>query len=288
MSTKRIRLDIAYDGAPFHGWARQSGLRTVQGQLEAALSTILRSPTQLTVAGRTDAGVHARGQVAHFDVPVSIWQSLGDEDDRICQSLVRRVNSVMGMALAKDEVLPASKQLPAVVLRAQVVTPEFDARFSALSRHYIYRICDDVTRRDPLRTDVYWHDRPLDVAAMNRAASALLGEHDFIGFCRPREGASTVRNLQVFRFDRQETSVIEATVQADAFCHSMVRSLIGACLKVGEGRQKEDWPAQILAKASRQDAAPIAPAHGLTLEAVTYPQPSEWATQAQAARTFRE
>lgn len=267
--TIRLRLDLRYDGRDFAGWARQPGLRTVQGELEAALSTILRleAPARVTAAGRTDAGVHARGQVAHVDVARERWGGGGTP-------LLRRLAGV----------------LPADVRVARIVEapPGFDARFSALSRRYAYRISDEVGGVDPLRRhDVLWHPRPLDLAAMNSAAVGLCGEHDFGAFCRRRQGATTIRRLLRLDWRRAEGRLAVATVAADAFCHSMVRALVGALVSVGEGRRSADWPAQVLAAGVRDPAVPVLAAHGLTLEQVRYPPVRELAARAEATRRLR-
>ena len=303
----RIRLDIAYCGTDFHGWAVQPGQRTVQGELELALAAVLREPVVLTVAGRTDAGVHALGQVAHFDVSEPAWAALPGRSDRDpAVALVRAVNAVLARQYSQSNEQALVPALPVqkgglrkasprgfsdvVVRRAAVVPESFDARFSALWRRYSYRIADCVTAWDPLRKDVLWMDRELDIAAMNRAAGALLGEHDFLSFCKPREGASTVRTLLECGFVRTdpESSLIVATVRADAFCHSQVRALMGALFEVGRGRKPESWPAELLANPSRTGVtAPIAPGHPLTLEEVGYPPAAEYGEQAQRARVFR-
>lgn len=253
----RVRLDLAYDGGGFSGWAVQPGRRTVQGVLEEGLARILREPVTLTVAGRTDAGVHASGQVAHFD---------GAVPD------VRRVNAV----------LPAD-----VVVRSAVVVPgEFDARFSALWRRYVYRVTDGVG--DPLRRhDTLAWARALDVDLLNAASERLLGEHDFAAFCKRREGATTIRALQELSWE-QSGDVLTATVVADAFCHSMVRSLVGALLAVGEGRRSVDWPASLLDGTERSSAVTVAPAHGLTLAEVGYPDDAGLAARAETTRRRRE
>jgi tRNA pseudouridine38-40 synthase len=258
----RLRLDLAYDGTDFAGWARQPGLLTVQGIVEGALETVLRVETAaLTVAGRTDAGVHARGQVAHLDVA-----ELPDD----VPALARRCNGV----------LPADVRIRSVI----VAPPGFDARFSALSRRYAYRITDGFL--DPLRRhDTVAVPRELDVEAMHAAAQRLLGEHDFAAFCKHREGASTVRRL--LRLDVHRAEVITAAVEADAFCHSMVRSLVGALIAVGEGKRDVDWPAGVLAGKQRDSAVTVAPAHGLTLEEVRYPPDAELAQRAEQTRRFR-
>jgi tRNA pseudouridine38-40 synthase len=275
----RVRLDLSYDGTGFAGWATQPGLRTVQGTLEAALGTVLRHPDpRLTVAGRTDAGVHARGQVAHLDLPRDVWEAVrGRMTAAPGDALVRRLAGV----------LPPD----VVVHRASEAPPGFDARFSPLWRRYAYRIADDMTLVDPLRrAHVVRHRVPLDADAMARAAGPLVGLHDFLAYCRPREGATTVRDLQVLDVvrptDGPDAGLVVLTVQADAFCHTMVRSLVGALTTVGEGRRPESWPAELLA--GRVRASAVAPAHGLTLEEVAFPPDAELAARAEATRARRE
>ncbi|MGH3929880.1 MAG: tRNA pseudouridine(38-40) synthase TruA [Pseudonocardiaceae bacterium] len=261
----RYRLDIIYDGAAFSGWARQPTRRTVQGVLEHALSTLLRIPVALTVAGRTDAGVHASGQVAHLDVPAG--SMLPDE-------LARRL----------ARLLPADVRVPTV----REVPGSFDARFSALRRHYRYRVCDAPWGVDPLRRhDTYAHHHGLDVAAMNAASVPLLGEHDFAAFCRRREGATTVRALQRLEWTRDEPHLLIAHVTADAFCHSMVRSLVGALLAVGEGRHSPDWLLGLLRETARASGVMVAPAHGLVLVGVDYPDDDQLAARVAQTRALR-
>lgn len=285
-SHQRFRLDLAYDGSGFHGWAAQPGLRTVQGVLEEALGRVTRVPVPVTVAGRTDTGVHARGQVCHLDLPPAVLAALPGRSDRDpAAALLSRLAGV----------LPAD----VVVRAATPVSGDFDARFSALGRRYRYRISDGPDAHDPLRRDVLRHRRELDVEAMARASAVLLGEHDFLSFCRPREGATTIRSLELLDWRRPEegradAGLVVATVVADAFCHHMVRSLVGTLLPVGEGRAPEDWPAAVLAARTRQaarrgtaGAAPLAPPHGLTLEHVAYPDPEGYAAQAGRSRTTR-
>ena len=272
----RVRLDIAYEGTNFSGWARQPGLRTVQGTLEDALAGIFGDDAaHLTVAGRTDAGVHARGQVAHLDVPEECWQALPGRSSYAPDiALVRRLAGI----------LPSD----VLVRLAQPAPSGFDARFSALYRFYTYRIADAVFWRDPLTSSfVLWHPRLLDEVAMSRATGPLRGEHDFLPFCRPRPGASTVRLLQRLDIRRGQNGVIEIDVQADAFCHHMVRMLVGALIAVGEGRRDEKWPGQVLAAGLRDSAVPVVPARGLVLERVAYPADDQVAAQAAAARTVR-
>ena len=265
----RVRIDLRYDGAGFHGWAAQPGVRTVQEILEHALRLVLRlaEPPALVVAGRTDAGVHARGQVAHCDVPAACWSAAADR-------AVVRLNRL----------LP-----PDLRVRALTEAPAgFDARFSALWRRYSYRVCDDPAFADPVRRgDTLWHPRPLDLAAMNAAARACLGEHDFAAFCRRRPGASTIREL--FRLDWQRVGqgVAIGTVVADAFCHNMVRALTGALLAVGDGRRPPEWLAEVLAARVRHPAVTVAPPHPLCLEEVGYPEPGQYAARAARTRLVR-
>jgi tRNA pseudouridine38-40 synthase len=234
----------------------------VQGELEAALSTVLRTPAvPLIVAGRTDAGVHATGQVAHGDLAA------------VPDGLLRRLAGV----------LPLDVRVRA--LRA--VPNDFDARFSALWRRYEYRICDDPAGVNPLRRQqVLAWPRPVDVSAMTAAAQQLTGLHDFVAFCRRREGATTVRDLQRLEVRRDEDEIV-CTVVADAFCHSMVRSLVGALLAVGEGRRPVGWPASLLGVDRRADDVSVAAARGLTLVEVGYPPDDQLATRAAQTRTRR-
>ncbi|MEV7233285.1 tRNA pseudouridine(38-40) synthase TruA [Streptomyces sp. NPDC051020] len=266
----RVRLDLAYDGKDFSGWAKQTARRTVQGEIEDALRTVTRSERtyDLTVAGRTDAGVHARGQVAHVDLPDEVWAEHG-------ALLLRRM---------------AGRMAPDVrIWRVAEAPAGFNARFSALWRRYAYRISDRPGGADPLtRGHVLWHDRPLDVDAMNAAAARMVGEHDFAAYCRKREGATTIRTLQKLSWVRDEASgVITGTVQADAFCHNMVRALVGAMLFVGDGRRPDPWPAQVLAVGVRDPGVHVVRPHGLTLEEVAYPADELLAARNKAARNMR-
>jgi len=272
----RLRLDLAYDGTDFHGWATQPGLRTVQGLLEAALAQVLRvEAAPVTCAGRTDTGVHARGQVVHVDVaPDVLAASAGRSADPPTEALLRRLNGV----------LPAD-----VRVRGLREVPEaFDARFSAVWRRYAYRIADHPALADPLvRRAVLARPRRLDLDAMNAAASGLIGEHDFAAFCKRREGATTVRTLLDLSWGRDAEGLAVASVRADAFCHHMVRSLVGALVAVGEGRRPPSWAAEVLAAGERDAAVTVVPAHGLTLEEVGYPDDAGLAAQATAARRVR-
>ncbi len=272
----RLRLDLAYDGGAFHGWAAQPGLRTVQGDLEAALAMVLRvESVAVTCAGRTDTGVHARGQVVHLDVdePVLV-AAAGRSTDPPAGALARRLNGVLG---------------PDVRVRGARPAPEaFDARFGALWRRYAYRLADRPEGVDPLtRNHVAGWGRLLDESAMNLASEGLLGEHDFAAYCKQREGATTVRRLLDLRWERAADGVLEGTVRADAFCHSMVRSLVGALVAVGEGRRLPAWPAEVLARRVRDPRVLVMPPHGLTLEEVAYPVDAALADRAASTRRVR-
>ncbi|CAL9459599.1 tRNA pseudouridine synthase A [Streptomyces sp. enrichment culture] len=241
----------------------------MQGVIEDALRTVTRSATtfELTVAGRTDAGVHARGQVAHVDLPREVW---AEHRAKLLKRLAGR--------LPKDVRVWALREAP----------EGFDARFSAIWRRYAYRVTDNPGGVDPLlRSHVLWHDWPLDVDAMNEAARGLLGEHDFAAYCKRREGATTIRTLQQLSLVRGDDGIITATVRADAFCHNMVRSLIGALLFVGDGHRTPDWPAKVLAAGVRDSAVHVVRPHGLTLEEVGYPADELLAARSVEARNKR-
>lgn len=248
--------------------------------IEEGLATVLRGPApRLTVAGRTDSGVHARGQVAHVDLTSEQWASLPGRSDRAPgDALVTRLGGVV-----PDDV---------VVHRAALAPAGFDARFSALYRTYRYRVVDDVGRRDPLRREwVLWNRRPLDVAAMDAAVRPLLGLRDFASYCKPRPGASTIRELQHVSWHRPvggpDAGLVVGEVRADAFCHNMVRALVGVSLAVGEGRRDVAWPAEVLAARRRDAGAGVVPPHGLVLEEVTYPPDGELASRAERIRARR-
>jgi tRNA pseudouridine38-40 synthase len=273
MPTVRLRIDLSYDGGAFHGWAAQPGLRTVEGELGSALSTVLRLPeVSLVCAGRTDTGVHARGQVVHVDLDETVLDAArGRATGSPTEALARRLNGL----------LPADLRV-----RRVVAAPEgFDARFSPLWRRYAYRICDGVP--DPMeRGHVLAWPRRLDADAMNQASSTLVGLHDFAAFCKRREGATTVRTLLDLSWER-DGDLLTGRVRADAFCHHMVRSLVGSLVAVGEGRRPATWPAAILAAGARDAGVLVVPAHGLTLEEVAYPPDDELGLRAGLARARR-
>ncbi|MFB9377355.1 tRNA pseudouridine(38-40) synthase TruA [Kineococcus gynurae] len=278
----RLRLDLAYDGTAFAGWALQPGLRTVEGVLTEAVGRVLRTDPapRLVVAGRTDAGVHARAQVAHVDVEEDALARVPGRSSRAPEeALVTRLAGV----------LP-----PDVRVHGVRRAPEgFDARFAATRRRYAYRVSDAPGGVPPLRRfDVLHHRRPLDAAAMDEAVQALVGLHEFAAFCKPREGATTVRTLLRYSWRRVEegadAGLLVADVRADAFCHSMVRALVGCALAVGDGRRDRGWPARVLAAAVRDPAVAVVPAHGLTLEEVAYPADHLLAARVLQARAVRE
>ncbi len=327
----RLRLDVAYDGTAFHGWARQPGLRTVQAELEAALRAVLRVPAdvpvRVAVAGRTDAGVHATGQVCHCDVPAYSWAAaasstrapLADAShsefagsglhEAQSASESGRGGRAVGVRRRLNGLLPLDLRV-----RCVGIAPDgFDARWSAAWRRYEYLVADDAVGQDPRsRGHVLWHPRSLDAAAMDAAARPFAGEHDFGAFCRARPDASSVRTIHEIGWRPLAPSpgavtgggpevapppadgagshgggLLAFTIRADAFCHSMVRSLVGAFLAVGDGRWPVERPAVLLAAGERIPSIPTAPALGLTLVEVGYPPDSDLAAQAQRARRWR-
>lgn len=289
----RIRLEIAYDGAPFSGWAIQPGFITVQGVLEDALFTLLRRPARLTVGGRTDAGVHARGQVAHVDLMASEWDGMPrGKDVDPAESFRRRLTGTINRTLADtlpDRGRSARTSVPAVFVRAVAPAPRgFDARFSALWRRYSYAITDPVSGQDPLRRHMtLWYPAPLDVGLLNEGASHLLGMQDFAAFCKPRAGATTIRELQRYDYVRGQDGVITGTVQADAFCHNMVRALVGSTLRVGSGEMGPEWLAERLAAGVKDARSILAAAHPLVLEEIAYPGEEGLGARAELTRARR-
>ena len=319
----RVRLDISYDGTDFSGWAIQPDLRTVAGELTDALRVLLRHPVQIVVAGRTDAGVHAAGQVAHVDVAVDALAALAPrrparsaQEGAAAPSPAGPTPAVPPLPVARpsagespsvearsspgEAVSPAEAGLVGLlrrlagllptdvrVRRVQAAPDGFDARFSALRRHYRYRIGTGEWGVDPPdRKYVFARRRELDVDAMTLAAATLIGLRDFAAFCRPREGASTVRELQALTVLAVGDEV-RIDVSADAFCHSMVRALVGSLLSVGEHRVPISRPAELQAAGLRSSQIHVAPALGLTLMAVDYPPDDELAARAQLTRSHR-
>ena len=239
-----VRLTLAYDGTGFHGWARQPGLRTVQGELEAVLERSIGGPITLAVAGRTDAGVHARGQVASFE---------STEVD------LERIRIAVNEALAPEVVVSAARRAP----------DGFHARFSATAREYRYRIDDGSWPGSPTSPFVWRRPGRLSVARMRAAAVLLVGEHDFASFCRRPRSGGTVRRLDRLGVARHGEQV-EVTARANAFLHQMVRVLVGSLVAVGSGRSEPEQVLAILSARDRARSPQMAPAHGLTLERVAY------------------
>jgi tRNA pseudouridine38-40 synthase len=280
----RLRLDVAYEGTAFSGWTRQPALRTVQGELESALATVFGrhgTPPTLTVAGRTDAGVHALGQVAHLDLTADQLASLERPRNNrpateATAALKRRLNGIAGL------------ESDVYVSRVGRAPEGFDARFSAIWRRYEYRVADALAPRNPLeRNQTLWYPAELDVDAMDAAASALVGLHDWASYCKPRDGATTIRTLQDFRWTRREDGVLVAEVRADAFCHSMVRALVGASIAVGEGKLDPGALVVLRDELQRTSEFKVAPARGLTLVQVGYPDDTELALRAEQTRARR-
>ncbi|MFP3914814.1 MAG: tRNA pseudouridine(38-40) synthase TruA, partial [Actinomycetota bacterium] len=229
-----VRIDLAYDGSGFHGFARQPDVRSVQGDLEEALARFLGVSCETTGAGRTDRGVHARHQVVSLQV-----ESLPD-----LEGLSRALNGILGPEVAVWSVSEAP--------------PGFDARFSPTWRSYRYHI-DPRAAADPLTRSWVWHlGRPLDIGAMERAAAAFRGEHDFASFCRRRPGATTVREVLEARWVTEGPRVV-FRVRARAFCHQMVRSLVGLCVDVGLGRVEAERVPEVMAARDRQEVGTVAP-----------------------------
>ncbi|MBX3104323.1 MAG: tRNA pseudouridine(38-40) synthase TruA [Microbacteriaceae bacterium] len=279
--TVRVRLDIAYDGTDFRGWSMQPNLRTVQGEIESHLATIFRRwgpEPKLTVAGRTDAGVHASGQVAHFDLTkeqVEGFSRTGPSST--LDSIATRINGIAG--LEADFKVLESKRAP----------DGFDARFSAIWRSYKYRIADSVAKWDPM----FWratlaYPRELALEPMQNASDKLLGLHDWSAFCKSREESTNIRTLFEFDWSRDNQGVLIARLRADAFCHSMVRSLVGALVAVGEGKLSNAELLQIRKSGIRGSRFKVLPAKGLTLTEVGYPPDSELADRATATRAKRQ
>jgi len=281
-----VRLDISYDGTNFSGWGAQPALRTVQGELENALAVILRKygePPVLTVAGRTDAGVHARGQVAHVDLnPAQIAKlekHRGGPDapqNQAPAALARRLNGLAGL------------DSDVWVTDASWAPDGFDARFSAIWRRYEYRVADAAAPRNPLvRNHTVWHHARLDLAAMQLAAFSLVGLHDWASYCKPRPGSTTIRELQEFSWERLDDGVLVAHIKADAFCHSMVRALVGACVAVGEGKLGIESLAVLRDQLERTSDFKVMPAKGLIFTEVGYPDDHEMEERAELTRRRR-
>ena len=274
----RLRIDLAYDGTGFSGWAKQPELPSVQARLENALARAFRIPesdVRTVVAGRTDSGVHAIGQVCHVDVSDELMAPL--RGDGFAETATRRLRGALGKSSA-------------IRLIAVTEAPEgFDARFSPLRRRYEYRIADGRSTKDPRNSNhTLWIDESLDGEAMNQLGQSLTGLHDFASFCRQREGATTIRTLEHYSWQRDDDGVLIGTVVADAFCHSMVRSLVGAAVAVGKGAASVDEIVKLRDALERTSVWKTMPAHGLTLVEVEYPPAAELAARAEKTRGTRE
>ena len=254
---RRLRIDLAYDGTAFFGWATQPDRRTIQDLVEQAISQVSRGEVQSIVAGRTDAGVHATGQVIHVDLPDSVFSDGLNYGD-----LRYKLNRILDEDVRVMEISDA---------------PEgFHARFSALRRIYTYKILDANEVIPPLsRYDLAPWYRPLDVDRMNKASALVLGHHDFAAFCKFKEGGTTLRTLEKYQWHRDETGLLVAEVVADAFCYSMVRNLVGAVVGVADGRKDPSWMAELLANKERVSDSLVFPARGLSLTQVDYPSDQE-------------
>ena len=311
MSLVRLRMDLAYDGGGFHGWARQPGLRTVQGCIEHALSLITGArrsngevsyrqadwEPRLVVAGRTDTGVHASHQVAHLDVPDAVLES--------CRGHMG-VDGVLALERRLRHLLPAD----IVLLGLGLAPTGFDARFSALERTYLYRVSQGGQPGDPrMRGYVLDLEGSLDLRAMNEAAAKCIGLHDFGSFARPNPGGTTIRKVLAAHWDLvptvnlfgadpdrnavgylpafMESGLTVFRIVADAFAHNMVRSLVAACIQVGLGRRSVPWFVDKVARPLREGSTGPIDARGLTLEHVAYPPDGQLAERAQAIRARR-
>ena len=262
---RRLRLDLSYDGTNFSGWGIQPDRRTVQQTVEEAISTVTQLKAETIVAGRTDAGVHATGQVIHVDIPESI-----ELDD-----LAYKLNRILDEDIRINQIT--------------IAPPAFHARFSALRRYYEYRILDENKVIPPLarfNTEPWY--RPLDLDLMNEASALLLGTHDYAAFCKFREGATTIRTLESYSWRRDNQGVLIADVVADAFCYSMVRNLVGAIVCVADGRKDVSWISTLLENRERVSDSMVFPGRGLTLYKVDYPSEAELLDRAAKTIARRE
>lgn len=267
---RRLRLDIAYDGTHFFGWATQPGHRTLQDLIEEAISRISQTKIDSIVAGRTDAGVHATGQVIHVDVPDSMFD---------------RALTYLDLRYKLNRILDEDVR----IMNVSDAPQGFHARFSALRRYYSYKILDNNDVLTPLsRHDVASWYRPLDADRMNEASALLLGHHDFAAFCKFKVGGSTIRTLEKYEWHRSDEGLLVADVVADAFCYSMVRNLVGAVVCVADGRQEQVWIEQLLANKARVSDSLVFPARGLTLYQVDYPSNDQLLERAKITVAKRE
>ena len=261
----RLRIDLSYDGTNFSGWAIQPDRRTVQSVVEGALRTVAQVNIESIVAGRTDAGVHAIGQVIHVDVPQSL--ELND--------LAYKLNSILDEDVRINQI--------------SIAPPALHARFSALRRYYEYRILDENKVIPPLLrfNTTSWYRR-LDIELMNQASSLLLGTNNYAAFCKYREGATTIRTLEKYQWQRDSQGFLIADLVADAFCYSMVRNLVGAIVCVADGRKEPAWISTLLADKERVSDSLVFPGRGLTLYQVDYPNEAELLERAAKTVARRE
>jgi tRNA pseudouridine38-40 synthase len=270
----RFRIDLAYDGTDYWGWAMQPGIPSVQGELVTALTTVFGESSDafgMRVAGRTDAGVHATAQVAHID---------------LSPQQLKRLGRSHGMVGKLNDLLPTDIRVHAVT----EAPAGFDARFSASYRRYRYRIADGLAPKNPLKSRyVLWLNHELDLLAMKAASLELMGMHDFASFCRRKPNATTIREVRDIQIKRNplEENMIEVELLADAFCHNMVRSIVGALIAAGEGKATSEDVAEKLSRRTRVGSYKVQPAHGLTLIEIGYPADADLAAQAERARNMR-
>lgn len=270
----RLRLDIAYDGTNFSGWSKQPERRTVQREVESALQKLTRVPVETVVAGRTDAGVHATGQVVHVDIPDLEIGPYSKKYDWNIDELPYRLNRIL------DEDVR--------IVSASIAPLGFHARFSALRRYYHYKIIDNNRPILPMRRfDVAPWYRPLDVDVMNQACALLVGENDFAAFCKFRQGGTTIRTLEKFSWIRNEEGLL-AEIVADAFCYSMVRNLVGAVVCVADGRFPVEWVKEVLDNRKRVSDSLVFPSRGLTLVHVDYPPEDQLLARIEATLRRRD
>lgn len=297
----RLKLELSYDGTDFAGWAKQPGLRSVEETLEKAFAQVLRMPVspRIVCAGRTDAGVHASGQVAHIDVPLdNLFRVSYSREERYELGQQGGIPIVDGLPVLPEVVLAAlnrrvngsmGRNTDIVIHTITVAPVGFEARFSALARRYEYRLADGLEHLNPItRKFTAFNFYPLDLDLMNEVADLMVGLRDFGAMCKPRPGATTIRELQEFRWIRTDEGVLVATLQADAFCHSMVRSLVGSCVAAGSKLHTVSHVQKLRDRAERTAVFKVMPAHGLTLTEVLYPSDEEVGERAELTRSRRE
>ena len=250
---RRLQINFSYDGTNFQGWAKQPNYRTIQGVLEELIGKIVRAKVDCVTAGRTDAGVHATGAVLHVDIP---------EQELDIANFAFKLNRI----LEEDIRITSVREAP----------EGFHARYSAIARHYEYKIADGDRPISPLERHFVadWY-RPLDLELLRASSHSLLGTHDFAAFCKWRENATTIRTLKDFSWNRDESGLLIAHICADGFGYNMVRNLVGAAVCVGEKRYDLDWIRRVLTERSRVSDSYVFPSRGLTLVKVDYPDDAQ-------------